>query len=255
MAAEVDKLSFKERKLIAETIIDEVAGRVAVIGGASAKSGEECIKNAVMLNEAGCDGILVSIPYSEKNQFKEDINSIAGLSPGFLMIQDWDFDGFGIPIDVITELFREIDLFKCLKVEVKPAGVKYTKVIEATGGKLHVSGGWAGSQMIEALDRGVNAFMPTILHDVYNKIYQLHLNGAREAAINLFGKLLPILAFSHQHIDISVHFNKRLVHRQKIFSTANVREPILDFDNYHEKIAQELINNAIELTNHLDNYK
>ena len=254
MAAEVDKLSFDERKIIAETVVDEVAGRVTVIGGASAKSGEERNKYANMLNEAGCDGLLVSIPYLDRNQYQQDIYNVAALSPGFLMIQDWDFDGFGIPVDVITELFEEIDVFKCLKVEVKPSGVKYTKVIEATEGKLHVSGGWAGTQMIEALDRGVNAFMPTILHDIYNTIYRLHKEGNREAAINLFNQLLPIISFSHQHTDIAVHFNKRLVHKQGIFSTANVRQPILDFDDYHERVAEELIEDALKLTRNLDTY-
>ncbi len=254
MAAEVNKLSLNERKIIAGTVVDESAGRVNVIGGASANSAEDRIKIAALLNEAGCDGILVSIPYSEKKRFKKDVSSIAELSPGFLMIQDWDFDGFGIPVEIIAELFEEIDVFKYLKVEVKPAGVKYSKVIEATGGKLHVSGGWAGTQMIEALDRGVNAFMPTILHDVYNKIYRLHRDGKREAAINLFNRLLPVIAFSHQHVDISVHFNKRLVHKQNIFSTANVRKPILEFDEYHEKVADELIDYAIELTRNLNNY-
>ena len=132
--------------------------------------------------------------------------------------------------------------------------MKYSKVIEATEGKLHVSGGWAGTQMIEALDRGVNAFMPTVLHDVYNKIYQLHRNGNREAAIKIFNQLIPIIAFSHQHVDISIQFNKRLVQKQGLFATSNVREPILPFDSYHEKIAEELIDKAIELTKTLDNY-
>lgn len=205
MAAEVFKLTFNERKTIAETVIDEVGGRVTVIGGASSRSSNERIRNVEMLNRAGCDGVLVNIPFAEKTRYKKEIVEIAELAPGFLMVQDWDFEGFGIPVDVIKELFEEIEVFKCLKVEVKPAGVKYSNVIEATEGRLHVSGGWAGAQMIEALDRGVNAFMPTILHDVYNKVYQLHRDGKRESAIKLFNELVPILSFSHQHVDIPIH--------------------------------------------------
>lgn len=254
MAAEVDKLSFKERRIIVETVVEEVNSRVIVIGGASARSQNERIRNTDMLNRIGCGGVLVSIPFVNREKYFKDIKEIADLNPGFMMVQDWDFEGFGIPVDIIVELFEEVELFKYLKVEVKPAGVKYTKVIEATNGKLHVSGGWAGTQMIEALDRGVNAFMPTILHDVYNKIYQLHKEGKRDAAIKLFDNLVPILAFSHQHVDISIQFNKRLVHAQGLFSTANVREPILPFDKYHEKVAAELIEKAIDLTNNLHKY-
>jgi 4-hydroxy-tetrahydrodipicolinate synthase len=254
MAAEVFKLTFNERKTIAETVIDETGGRVTVIGGASSKSSNERIRNTDMLIRAGCDGVLVNIPYSEKNKFKKDINEITELAPGFLMVQDWDVEAFGIPVEVVAELFEQIELFKCLKVEVKPSGVKYSEVITATEGKLHVAGGWAGTQMIEALDRGVNAFMPTILHEVYNRIYQLHKEGKRELAIELFNKLVPILSFSHQHVDISVHFNKRLVHKQGIFATDKIRQPILPFDDYHIKVADELIVKSIELADNLENY-
>lgn len=254
MAAEVDKLTFNERKIIIETVISEVGERVVVIGGASAKSPYERLRNTDMLIRSGCDGVLVNIPFSNKQKYEKDLIEIAEHSPGFLMVQDWDLGGFGIPVEIITELFNKIEEFQCLKVEVNPAGVKYSKVIEATEGKLHISGGWAGTQMIEALDRGVNAFMPTILHGVYNKIYQLHRNGNRESAIKLFNRLVPILAFSHQHVDISIHFNKRLVHKQGLFSTSNVREPILPFDSYHEKVAEELIAKAVKLTNDLDEY-
>ena len=44
-------------------------------------------------------------------------------------------------------------------------------------------------QMIEALDRGVHAIMPTALHSIYVRIYQLHTSGQRQAARDLFDRL------------------------------------------------------------------
>lgn len=248
MAAEINKLSIEERGLIVREVVYEVNGRVPVIAGSSSVSQEMRCELARMGIDQGADGILVSIPYEDEKSFLEQIAEIDHLGPGFLMIQDWSFDNFGIPVSVIKKAFQEFESFKCLKVEVVPAGKKYTDVIEATKGKLHVSGGWAASQMIEALDRGVNAFMPTILHDVYGEIYHLYQAGKREQAKDLFFELLKIIAFSHQHVDISIHFNKQLLHRQGIFSTANVREPILPFDKYHQKVADELIDFAVKLS-------
>ena len=69
------------------------------------------------------------------------------------------------------------------------------------------------------------------------------MNEAR----TLFEQLLPILAFANQHLDISIHFFKRLLHRQGIYATERVREPILPFDAVHEKVAQELIGRVIAL--------
>jgi len=253
-AAEVDKLNAVEREQLVATVLDEVKGRVPVIGGASAAERSERTTYARTLIEAGCAGVLVSIPFTDQRSYERDVLEIAGLQPDFLMIQDWDFHGYGLPVEFIVDLFEKIDCFRCLKVEVVPAGVKYSEILKATAGKLHVSGGWAGGQMIEGLDRGVHAFMPTVLPEVYSKIYQLHRTGARERAKNIFYDLLTILAFSHQHLDISIHFGKRLYHQLGIFKTFRVREPILPFDTFHERIADEMIERAIDLSHQLADY-
>jgi 4-hydroxy-tetrahydrodipicolinate synthase len=163
------------------------------------------------------------------------------------MLQDWDFQGYGLPVSLIARLFEEVESFRCLKVEVIPAGVKYSEALAVTEGRLHVSGGWAVMQIIEALDRGVHAFMPTGMHELYTRIYSLYQYGQHVRARALYEKLLPVLAFANQHLDISVHFFKRLLHRQGIYATPRVREPILPFDPVHEQIADDLIERAINL--------
>jgi 4-hydroxy-tetrahydrodipicolinate synthase len=198
--------------------------------------------------KAGCEGLLVHIPYQHEQQYRTEVREIAALKPGFLMLQDWDFQGYGLPVALIRELFADIEEFRCLKVEVVPAGRKYTEVLEATRGKLHVSGGWAVMQMIEALDRGVHAFMPTGMHSIYTSIYALYQQGKRDKARQLFNELLPVLAFSNQHLDISVHFFKRLLYKQGVYDTPKVRKPILPFDTHHQRIADELIEHVLRLT-------
>jgi len=247
MASEVDKLSSEERRRIVEAVLAENGGRVAVIGGSSAATAEERKQNAAALIELGCDGILASIPFQDEVQYEREVRALDALGPGFLMLQDWDFHGYGLPISLIASLFEEVESFRCLKVEVVPAGVKYSEVLAITDGRLHVSGGWAVMQIIEALDRGVHAFMPTGMHELYTRIYDLYRSGRREQARSLFERLLPVLAFANQHLDISVHFFKRLLHKQGIYATSRVREPVLPFDQVHEKLADQLIERTIEL--------
>src|SRR5690606_5662618 len=131
----------------------------------------------------GCPGVLLNIPFESAEQYCAAVMEVANLDPGFFMLQDWDFGGAGLPLDLIVHLFEEVPAFRCLKVEVVPAGVKYSAVLKATEGKLHVSGGWAVSQMIEALDRGVHAFMPTGMHWIYTGIYERYMRGDREGAM------------------------------------------------------------------------
>jgi dihydrodipicolinate synthase/N-acetylneuraminate lyase len=248
MASEVSKLSSEERERMVRIVLDEVNGEVPVIGGASAASQEERLIHAKGLIALGCDGVLVSIAYENDSQYQGDVREIAALQPGFLMLQDWDSNGFGVPIPLIVKLFREIEVFRSLKIEVVPAGVKYTQVLKATEGKLHVTGGWAVNQFIEGLDRGIHAFMPTAMHEIYVTIYNLYCHGKRSEAERLFDQLLPVLAFCNQHLDISIHFLKHLLYKQGIYATARVRQPILPFDEVHEQLAEKHILRVIQLT-------
>jgi 4-hydroxy-tetrahydrodipicolinate synthase len=247
MATEVGKLTFQERKLLVQTVLEASNDQISVIGGASAQNNDDRITIAKELINIGCNGVLVNIPYTTENAFRSAIEPIAGLDPPFLMIQDWSFEGYGLPLKLILELFHEYDTFRAIKIEVVPAGVKYSEVLEATEGKLHVSGGWAVQSFIEALDRGVHAFMPTGMHEIYTRIYSLYQKGDRDAALRLFEKIQPVLAFSNQHLDISIHFFKRLLWRQGIYPTPNVREPILPFDEIHVQHAEYHINNLLEI--------
>lgn len=247
MAAEVGRLDRGEKILLARLAVEEAAGRIPIIGGTSAPTRAERIAMAGEMIRAGCRAVLVNIPHEDDRVYTEEVAEVAALNPGFIMIQDWDAAGIGLPDALILRLFREVELFKCLKVEVVPAGIKYSRILAATEGRLHFSGGWAVSQMIEGLDRGVHAFMPTGLHEIYTRIERLHRGGRRDEAVALFRRIAPLLGFSNQHLDISIHFFKRLLHRQGIFTTDRVREPITPFDSHHRRIADELIDDVLPL--------
>lgn len=248
MASEVGKLTGDERTRIVEAVVAECAGAVPVIGGASAETLDARAENVRRMTDLGCDGILVALPYENEASYRDSLERLAREEPPFLMIQDWDFTGYGAPVELIAELFEEIPAFRSLKVEVVPAGAKYSEVLAATGGRLHVAGGWAVGQMIEGLDRGVHAFMPTGMHEIYCEIYRRYRASQRNAAELLFRRVLPVLAFANQHLDISIHFFKRLLHREGLYPTDRVREPILPFDSIHQRIAEELIELAMSLT-------
>lgn len=251
MASEVSRLSEEERHSLVMTVVDAARGRVPVIGGASHPDALVRERIARSLIDAGCDGVLVSIAYETDDTYASAVRRLADLGPPFLMIQDWDATGHGLPIPLIVRLYEE-GLFQSLKVEVVPAGPKYSAVQQATGGGLHLAGGWAVSQMIDALDRGVDAIMPTALHGTYVRIQRMHERGDRPGAVALFERLLPVLAFANQHLDISIHFFKRLLFAQGVFRTPLVRQPILPFDEIHERQAGRLIELAMELEQEAD---
>jgi len=61
--------------------------------------------------------------------------------------------------------------------------------------------------------------MPTGLHEIYVRIDRLYRTGRRDEARRLFDCCLPVLAFSNQHLDLSIRFFKRLLWRQGLYVT------------------------------------
>jgi len=243
-AAEVEALTVAERIEIVRQVSGQVKGRAELIAGATADDPAETRAVAEAAARLGCEGVLAEVPpplRRDRAGLLEFVQTLASAGMPMLMIQDLEWGGFGIPVELIAEAFEAVPAFRCLKVEVVPAGPKYTAVLEATGGRLHVSGGWAAEHMFEALDRGVDVFMPTAMTGLYALIYRAHRSGDREAARRWFHRILPVLAFTHQHLDISIQFYKRLYRHRGLFRTVLVRKKALPYDAHHERYGDEMI--------------
>lgn len=243
-AGEVYDLSFAERLEIYRCVRSASAGRAELFAGATASDEETSRRAAIEAVRAGADGVLVEVPLELKGRNDEILaffRRFAELGMPVLMIQDWDWSGPGMDVALVREMFEAIPAFRCLKVEVRPAGPKYTAVIRATGGRLHVSGGWAADQMIESLDRGVDVIMPTAMTGLYRRVYDCWHRGEIDEARAVFARILPVLAFTRQHIDVSIHFYKRLYRSRGLFRTARTRRPAASYDEYHERQGAWLI--------------
>ena len=110
-----------------------------------------------------------------------------------------------------------------IKIETNPAGPKYSAVRAATGERLHLSGGWAAMQMLDGLARDLDCFIPSGVLPVYVRIFDLWPRGARDAARALFERILPVITFSNQHIEVSIRFWKRVRVLEGTFATADCR--------------------------------
>ena len=251
MASEVQKLNFDERLAIVDCVLQAAEGKVPVFTGTASASFVESKDILKSYLDLGCKYVLIQLPFVNEKQFKQDFLQLAECGPEVIMLKDWDASDFGLPDQLIMELFKIVPSFRCLKVETIAAGIKYSKMLELSNGTLNVSGGWAVNQMPEGLRRGLHAFMPTGMHWIYTKIFRDFHQGKIHESKVLFNEILPILAFSNQHLDISIHFFKRLLWKQGIYPTPNVRHPVLPFDDVHQDIADDLIQKAMEIENRI----
>lgn len=242
-AGEVHALSVAERFELIREARGVTSGRAELIVAATSRDEKAGLAVAEVATASGCEGVLIEVPVRPREGERETIESVrsfASIGMPLLMIQDLDWRGYGLSVELISQLFDEFTSFRSLKVEVTPSGPKYSAVRDITRGRLHLCGGWASQQMIEGLDRGVSVFMPTAMTRFFVQVMESYRRGDREEATKWFHLLLPVLAFTRQHLDISIQFHKRLFHKRGIFSTAKVRKRAVAYDSFHERYGEEL---------------
>lgn len=243
-AGEVNELSVTERIKVIQFVQQALGDRATFIAGVTSTDPKDvCLLAEAALN-AGCGAVLTEIPQQYRHDRTSALkfcNEIAKTGVPALLIQDLDWFGSGLEVSWIVEMFETLECFKCIKIEVRPAGPKYTAIREATEGKLNLAGGWAAEQIIEALDRGVDICMPTAMTRHYANIVHHYWSGDREGANRSFRRILPVLAFTRQHLDISIQFYKRLMVHRGIFKTANTRKNCIPYDLFHERYGEEMI--------------
>ena len=253
VAGENASLSLDEKEVIINACVQHNNNRLPLIVSCSANNQYDRITLSRAAKVAGADWILCQTPNNlNGNELTECFNEIADVGPSNLMIQDLSWTDNGMNDEDILLLFENIKKFKGLKIEVLNSGPKYSRILKATDHKLHLSGGWAIMGMIEALNRGVHAFIPSTMEVIYNQIYNLFIEKKINKARDLFSKILPILSFTHQHIDIAIKFSKMLRVREEIFTTELCRSPISEFDIYQLEEANIHIEKVISLQNNIN---
>ena len=251
VASETAFLTDGEREAIVRRIASLAKGRVTFVVGASSPDPDVCIRFARLAEDAGADAWLAAVPascYGDQDSVVPFFRSIVGATGLPLIIQDLEFNGPGLTMESIARLRDELPTLAGMKIETAPAGPKYTAVRELFGDGFFIAGGWAVPQMIEALDRGVDAMIPeSSMIPVYHAIDAAYRSGDRATAVEIFRRLLPVLSFTNQELATSVAFFKRLLVRKGIFRREALRLPGFAWDSFNERIADELIEHYLTL--------
>jgi 4-hydroxy-tetrahydrodipicolinate synthase len=251
VASEVHALTDEERETLVRACARAINRRVPYIVGASSAKPEDSRRIAALAETVGADAYLVAVPdslYGNAEAVVDFFRAVSGDIATPLIIQDLQWSGSGLDIAVIQKLKESLPTLAGMKVETVPAGPKYTRVREAMGADFYIAGGWAVPQLIEALDRGVDAMVPECaLVRVFAAIYRAHSGGHRDEAVRLFRKLVPVVVFSNQEIFHSIAFFKRMLVKKGILRHATLRPPGYAWDRFSLRVADELIAYYFEL--------
>ena len=232
-AGEGEYLSLEEFSQVLQTAAGQEDFKVPVMVSISAASQRERLARAERAVDGGARGVLVSIPQVPTQQERVDLlGAVAEKSPPTVALQDFDPRGEGLAVDDLVDLARTIPSVKMLKIETLPAGPKFTALRERLGNSIRLSGGWTVLQLMDAINRKIDAFIPTEMEEAYVAIWNFHRAGAVEEARLLWEQLLPVIAFSNQSLGVSIRMFKQFRVLRGTFSTDVCRIPDRTLDQY-----------------------
>ena len=191
-------LSESEQTFVIETVVDQVRGRVPVIGGASSNATMKAAALARQVKQAGADAILTVAPFYNKptqNGLLQHFSTIA--------------DAVDIPIliyNVPGRTASNIEAATALKLAediphiagVKEASANFGQIMEILRNRPAGFGVWSGDDnlTLPLVALGADGIVSVVANEapkMFSDLVRAALKGKWETARELHFKLLPLM--------------------------------------------------------------
>ena len=248
-AAEAAFLTLDEMTTLVREAKEVAGDRCLIISNVNGEDRETRLNQGEAFLKAGADALNLNLtfrPDRSEEEYLSAVEDLDSLSPDFMLLQDSDRAGMGLPVETIAKAFDTFKTVRGAKVEVKSSGSKYSKIREMTHGAMNISCARGRDQLIEAYDRGIDCFMPSGLFKIYVNSFNLYHKKGRDAGRKFFYAMAPIMLFTSQPDSVNECFHKEYFKRRGIFKNTNARYKTV-LDTYQMKICQEMIDLALEL--------
>jgi 4-hydroxy-tetrahydrodipicolinate synthase len=237
---EAAKLRVDERRLVVDTVMEVVAGRVPVVVGTSQDDTRTCIQLSKEAFASGAAGVMISPPRfasptdAQVIAFYEEVASAIDQP---VVVQDFPpVNNVFMSPELLATLAERIPIIRHLKLEDPPLMQKIS-AIKALTDKYRVFGGLGGMFFLEELARGADGTMTGFAFtEILVAVYELFRDGQRAQAERLFDTYLPLIRFENQPI-INLSIRKELLYRRGAIASAILRAPFVGLD---ERTLQEI---------------
>jgi len=230
VTSEVARLNERERKLVLETVVKHVNGRVPVVVGATAEGTNTCLDYSLDAKQAGAAAVMISPPRMAKLNSDAVVRHFAAVAKTVnieIVVQDFPpISGFNMEPALLARIAREIPQARTIKLEDPPTPFKTSRILEATEGiEMKIFGGLGGVFLLEELMAGAAGAMtgfayPEILVDIV-KAYR---SGNLKTAADYFYSSVPLMRFEFQE-GIGMAIRKEVLRRRGALTTAITRSP------------------------------
>lgn len=230
---EAAKLSVDERKLVMDTVVETVAGRIPIVVGTSHSELAICIALSKTAFEAGAAGVMIAPPriqdptdekvFALYEQIAEQIDQP-------IVVQDFPpVNGVTMSPDFLARLAESIPNARYLKLEDPPLMEKIGAIRERTD-KFEIFGGLGGMFLLEELQRGASGTMTGFAFtEILVAVYKAFTSGNLAQAEAIFDRYLPLIRYENQPV-INLTIRKELLRRRGAIAHAALRDPYVPID-------------------------
>jgi 4-hydroxy-tetrahydrodipicolinate synthase len=233
-ASEVETLTADERSLLLRAVVDEVAGRVPVIAGASAPDWAEVAAHGRVAAGMGVRHLMVQPPKSIGSGAPALIGFLARVIEALpemqIILQNAPAPrGSDLTPQAIVEIATALPQVTYVKEETLPAGPAISHILAHAPASLKgVIGGGGARYVLDEYARGACAAMPALeIVDLHVALDRAWRAGRRDEARSIYIRTLPLLVLQAVY---RMRLTKHVLMRRGVLENTVVRAPTPELD-------------------------
>lgn len=246
VTSETTRLTERERSLVLDTVMTQVAGRVPVVVGTTAEGLHTCLLFSREARAAGASAVMVSPPRAPKLNSASVSAHYAALAEQVdiaIVIQDYPpVSGFAMEPALLASIARNVPAARTIKLEDPPTPRKTALILEAAGDvPVAIFGGLGGVYLLEELMAGGAGAMTGFAYpEALVAIVAAFRAGDVDRASDLFYRTVPLMRFEFQE-GIGMAIRKHLLRRRGLFEHSGTRAPGARIDRGTEAALERLL--------------
>lgn len=224
-----------ERETLARLCMEHIAGRVPVIITISHLSTGIAVQRARLAKSLGAAVVMMMPPYHGATirgtpaQVLSQFRAVGEVGVP-IMVQDAPLSGVDLPVPLLQQMAREIEMVQLVKIEVPGAAAKLRAL--AAGGSSTITGLFDGEEsvtLLADLHAGANGSMASaMVPDLIKPVISHFRSGDRAAATAAYARVLP--AINHENRQCGFRAAKAALLAGGVISSDFCRPPMEPLD-------------------------
>jgi 4-hydroxy-tetrahydrodipicolinate synthase len=230
VTSETVRLTEPERRRTVEIVVDQVAGRVATVVGATADGLAPCVANGREAKALGATALMISPPRMVKLNSEAVVQHYRGVAEAVdlpIIVQDFPpMSGYTMEAGLLARIAREVPTARTIKLEDPPTPHKTGRILaECRDVPVEILGGLGGVFLLEDLMAGAVGVMTGFAYpEVLVAVVRRYQSGDVDGAADVFYRCAPLLRFEFQE-GIGMAIRKEILRRRGALADGSTRAP------------------------------